>query len=132
MVLWKRVVALTVLMWLPLQGVAAIAMPFCRQADAPLAVGDASGGDHDHHGHHGDHHSQHDGDDHTAPAPSDDGIPLTCNDCGPCHLACAPAAVSAGTGAVVAVFTTERPFGEPSKPRAFIPEQPKRPPLLRG
>ena len=81
-----------VMLWLPLQGYAAVIMPFCQHA-----LGDAGGapmsGDQEHQHHdgkaaNGEHHHGH------------DTKGFACNDCGACHLACCssilPSPVSLG------------------------------------
>ena len=123
-------VALGVLLWLPLQGIAAVAMPFCRHAlNGPQSHAVASAIEHAAHRDHAA-HDGHDG--HDTHGPSDTGSSLRGNDCGACHLACAPAVAPAAAGTLLAPVASERLIADPSKPRAFIPEQPKPPPLQRG
>ena len=131
MVRWKSILALALVLWLPLQGIASVAMPFCRHAesaDAATSVGsDAHAADHASAVHLGDsqHHHPH-GDD---PKGVDYGFALSCNDCGACHLACAPAMTSALWGALALPPALQRISVDPPPPLAFVPEQPKRPPL---
>jgi hypothetical protein len=102
------------LIWLPLQGVAAAVMPFCDHQQAPVGSGD----------HHTDHHlAGHGPLDHSAASG-------TCDDCGVCHLACAPTVPSQAT--LPAVFlSAQRAAFECGAPPAFIPDLPQRPPLPR-
>lgn len=117
-------------LWLPLQGVAAVIMPFCKhslgnsgQSSAVhhAALDDHSGhSDHEQGGHHG-HDAQQ--------AHGDSGSMLTaCDDCGHCHLSCAftlpspalpnTAEISFATPQTVAVL-----------PRGIVPFLLNRPPL---
>lgn len=108
-------IVILVTLWLPLQGLAAAAMPFC--AHALTGHGKAS-----HHHHEGDSgagaaaHAGH----------SDEG--LQCNDCGPCHLACAPMmAIAVGCPLVTLSFHFS-PLLQ-TLPSGFVLEQPNPPPL---
>lgn len=83
----KLVLVLLMSLWLPLQGVAAVIMPFCKHSlanpDQPSAAHHAA--PEDHAGHSG-HHLGHDGQE----ADDSSGSMLTaCDDCGHCHLSCA-------------------------------------------
>src|SRR5262245_16276050 len=124
----RRLVLGLLLAWLPLQGFAAVAMPFCRHAlHTPVDASaghrhDGAAGGTEHRGHHGTASDE---------APST-GKPLTCNDCGACQLACAPAAPPAVGVAALAPTHAGVFAPEPCEPGGFIPEQPKRPPLTRG
>jgi len=110
------------MLWLPLQGFAAVAMPFCAHAlhDMP-ATADLQASDQDHHRHHSE------GSGHNADRLHPDGG-LACNDCGACHLACAPMlSGSVWLGADTASFDFR---SLPTRaPRVFTPEQPNPPPL---
>jgi hypothetical protein len=122
-----------VTLWLPLQGFAAVAMPFCShalQSPAPqsigatiaLQAGDANG---HHHGAAGAHHS--DVSAHGVKA-QHHASGFACNDCGACQLACAPMlSGSARLGADSASFDFLSFPAWP--PRVFTPEQPNPPPL---
>ena len=129
--LFRLTVAWFLLLWLPLQAVAAITMPFCAHAAPGHASGHAMAAQshREHHavdrpissrsGESGHHHGKGGG-----------SFPMNCNDCGACHLACSPTAprdvvvvADQGPGAVYAEFS-------PTLPPLFVPEQRKRPPLV--
>jgi hypothetical protein len=100
--------------WLPLQPMAALAMPFCQHGTQPSAM------EHDHASvHHAGHEPQH-----------TDGQAghLACSDCGACHLACAPVLTVSLT---LSAHVPARRFdlSPPLVPAAFAPEQPHPPPL---
>jgi len=123
----RRAIVLSfVLLWLPVQGLAAVAMPFCQHALGHSAAVQTSGADNDHQ-HHGQHHHH---DKHSSNADHSRDLPtgLSCNDCGSCHLACSPVVPCA----IVAVLPS---WGHVYNPRLlasdslFIPEQLKPPPL---
>lgn len=104
------------LLWLPLQGLAAAGMSYCRHDHTPPAVQAGMSG------HHGDHDCCHDQD---SPSASHQ---TPCDDCGYCHLAGAPALLTTPVGlgydasfSFKFVFDTHFPL--------FYPEQPQRPPL---
>jgi hypothetical protein len=110
------VVILLMALWLPFQAVVAVAMPFCQDmADSAPS-----------HQHHGEHHG-----DAGASGDPDDGnhaFPLQCNDCGPCHLACAP---MVGMAASIVVLPVSQHLC--ALPQAVPPartlDQPHPPPL---
>lgn len=116
-------------LWLPLQGYAAVAMPFCS-SNARAHAGKAVASAHQQDGHSG--HMNHDKVDHDAATGPDSGHgdadKLACNNCGPCHLACSPL-----------IFAVTPSLGAPGNPvfqpvsaeslYFFFPEQPQRPPL---
>ena len=118
----------TVLMtlWLPLQAVAAVTMPFCEQGQgqAPANHESPVGGDVPLHHHDGSQpaHSDHPATGHQ------DSSPLQCNGCGPCHLACAP---MLGVAVAIAVAQPSYRFSPLAQvvPPAYSPEQPNPPPL---
>jgi len=117
-------------LWLPLQGFAAVAMPFCKHAMhgmASIGAGNGHAGQQTvaQHAHHrpgittdgatpGTHHQG--------------SVGLDCNDCGACHLACAPAVLPAQRDLVAMGGKHYTPVS-PSIPPLFVPEQHKRPPL---
>lgn len=127
----RSLIAVLMVLWLPLQGFAAVAMPFCKHAmhgTQSIAPG---------HGHPGQqavaehaHHRAAATSEHgTPPSPHTHGsVGLDCNDCGACHLACAPAVLPAQKDLLV-VSGEHYPEVSPSVPPLFIPEQHKRPPL---
>ena len=108
----RRLVLILVMLWLPLQGMAAVVMPFCKQAH-PAAAG------------HADHHAHQAQDQHRLPASH------ACDDCGVCHLACAPAVPSEAALSLAPPATEHATFEPRGQPR-FIPDQPQRPPLARA
>ncbi len=132
MVRWKSILVLALLLWLPLQGIASVAMPFCRHAES-MQASTAHGSD----SHAGTHDpATHAGGDtgHPYPMGADphggvEGSNLSCNDCGSCQLACAPVMASALWSMLAPPATSERIAMDPSALLTFIPEQPKRPPL---
>jgi hypothetical protein len=110
------------MLWLPLQAVAAVSMPFCAHAlpaDAAYAAVQQhrhSGSMPDSHGHQADQH----------PAAGS----LQCNDCGACNLACAPAVPASAMLPLAAPVTAEPDFLVQSY-GLFVPEQPQPPPNSR-
>jgi hypothetical protein len=111
-------------LWLPLHGVAAVAMPFCQHA------AHETGAQPDTAQHHAAQPADHRHSAAHQQAADQNGLlsNLDCGDCGPCHLACSPlAACGAPTVAVpgAEIFS----LLVPCSPSLFVPEQPKRPPL---
>jgi hypothetical protein len=115
-----RLIIAFLLFWLPLQGWAAVVMPFCRHAthSTAAAVGTDRAG---HDGHAYDHSG--------SPAHSAcDGFDSTCDDCAACHLACAPGMPSAPL--VVWMPSNAAQYQLLcATPSLFDPEQSKRPPV---
>lgn len=117
----RRIVAILILAllsaWLPLQPVAALAMPFCDHDQGEQAHSSAA--------HVGSHHAGHGHGDEQA---SGAGVLPGCNDCGPCHLACAPmlgASLTLGADVPARDF---RPFPH-AVPASLALDQPHPPPL---
>jgi hypothetical protein len=110
----RSLALLLLLIWLPLQGVAAIAMPFCGHQQVPAG---AAGG------HDGDHH-EHASADHAVP-------PGNCDDCGVCQLACAPAMPSQSSLPAMSAATQRATFVR-GMPPPFVPDPLQRPPLARA
>ena len=107
------------LLWLPLQGFAATAMPFCRHNHNPQAAMQIGM----HHDHQGDNCCH----EHGAPSSSSQ---TQCDDCGYCHLGGAPALLPTLFGFNdTAGFSFKFVFD--SYLSHFFPEQPQRPPLAR-
>jgi hypothetical protein len=117
---FRRLVLCLLIAWLPVQGLAAVAMPFCKH----MQDGSGShrimpaGNDHHQHGGHGeelDHHAGFAG--------------IACDDCSACHLASGSLMLTADV--VIVEIRAEHAL----HPRAcalryfFFPEQPSRPPL---
>jgi len=111
------------MLWLPLQAVAAVSMPFCMHG---IAAGAALAPSQEHH-HHGEavpaagRHGTHD-DQHSAA-----GDLQPCNNCGACNLACAPAVPAAGV-VLNAPSAAIQPQFSRQFPELFVPEQPQPPP----
>jgi hypothetical protein len=134
---WRSILSVLIALWLPLQGYAAVAMPFCqhRMAAASVHPGIA-----DHSRHHHDGHSDMTrshaqgsisqsadaGSQQTAVMGETSG--LACNNCGVCHLVCAPAIVSiVSVSLLIAGSVLESALAD--APQFFYPEQAQRPPL---
>jgi hypothetical protein len=125
MSLFRRLLLVFLVAWLPLQGWAAVAMPFCKHGLGHSSGAQTAGSDDERqlqrvHAHH-DHDS---GD-----TPTNAGHGLSCNDCGACHLACSSSLVSAAI--VIGVPAVLRNYRLPPVPSLYLfyPEQPNRPPL---
>lgn len=114
----RKVIILFLVFWLPLQGVAALAMPFCEHMAAGVAHEHAQVQHDGHDAHHG-------GGDGNA-AHGDDANQAPCDQCGLCHIACAQA-VPPGGGAVAAsaqpmhIPFAETPYASPSPEPLFRP-----------
>jgi hypothetical protein len=108
----RRLVLILVVLWLPLQGMAAVVMPFCKQAQ-PAAAG------------HAPPHEHQAGKQHQPP------VLHGCDDCGVCHLACAPGVPSEVALTLELTATGPARFKAQAPPR-FVPDQPRRPPLARA
>lgn len=107
------------LLWLPLQGLAAAGMSFCRHDHTPPAATQHADDPSAHLAH--DCCPQHDG------ASASDQQQNLCDDCGYCHLGAAPALLPAAVSlAGAASFSFKFPFH--SAFSLFYPEQPQRPP----
>jgi ferredoxin len=124
----RRLVVSFLLLWLPLQGLAAVTMPFCRHAlDAdtqPAAQPQA----HAQHSHHAQEHGAPVQERHAA----DDPGGLACNDCGACHLACAAVMLSEPPVHTLALAAARVNLPPPLSPPALVLDQPNPPPLSRG
>jgi hypothetical protein len=114
------------MLWLPLQAVAAVSMPFCAHAGSRDAAHAAVPERHHHTGSMpgSDGHGQEQSDQHRHPAA---GSLQQCNDCGACNLACAPAVPASVVLALAAPATVEPDFLAQSC-GLFVPEQPQPPP----
>ena len=121
---WRTFVLSVVVLWLPVQGFAAIAMPFCQHALGHSSAAQTNGthGDHNQHNHH---HEKASGNSDQSNGPP---IGLSCNDCGSCHLACAPVVPCAALALVSSWGHVYNPL-LPASDSLFIPEQLKPPPL---
>jgi hypothetical protein len=118
----RSTIALLMMLWLPLQGFAAVAMPFCQHAMQGTMAGAQLDARHAAHQHH-----QPGAMDSSQPTHSG-GALFACNDCGVCHLACTPAAPSS-----VLRMNSDATYAYtdriPALPSLFIPEQLHPPPL---
>lgn len=115
---WLRMLPLLITaLWLPLQAVAAIAMPFCRHAAEQAVPLDAAGAEAHCHGHGGDDNP-----------PPDIAADQDCDGCELCHLAGAgymlPAMVVAESLPPARDFVARPVLASPS----HIPEPPQHPP----
>lgn len=123
---WKSFNCVLIALWLPLQGYAAVAMPFCQHSMAGTS-GAPTSADHAHltDAHAGMHHD--DTGDPQASVVNEAGG-LACDNCGACHLACAPAIFAlVSVSLLVAGSVFESALTD--SPHIFYPEQPQRPPL---
>ena len=118
---FRRLVLCFIILWLPVQGFAAIAMPFCKHALGHSAVAQTASDPHEHHQHHKHQGEAADGNLH--------GSGLMCDDCGACRLACSALVVPVVL--ILCVPVAQSSFVLPSATplHSFFPEQPCRPPL---
>ena len=134
---WRSILSVLIALWLPLQGYAAVAMPFCQRNMAAAST-NAGNADHSQHRHDGHSHTGHGVDrgsisqsadaDSPQTAAMGDASGLACNDCGTCHLACAPAIVTiVSVPLLIAGSVLESDLAD--SPYFFYPEQAQRPPL---
>ena len=121
-----RSIVFMLLLWLPLQGLAALTMPFCRHALDAGAQQAAHGQADAEHAHH-DHGTPTD-----QPRPGDQQGGLSCNDCGACHLACAAVMLPAPVLGTLAAVAGRLHAAPPLAPPAFVLDRPYPPPLMRG
>jgi hypothetical protein len=123
---WQSILTALMILWLPLQGYAALTMPFCKHGFHLSASGQAPA--HVHSAAHapdsGLHHAKHAGLQHHAGAAGT----MVCNDCGVCHLAGSPAA-PASPGAIELIGAEYFVQFSPTLPPLFVPEQRTPPPL---
>ena len=124
-------------LWLPLQGYAAVAMPFCQHSMAAASThAENSGHSQHHHGSHADrtHGETQDNTPQSAEAGSlqtvamGEASGLACNNCGACHLACAPA-IAAIVSVPLLITGSVLESALADSPHFFYPELPQRPPL---
>lgn len=112
------------MLWLPLQAIAAVSMPFC------LHGGMAGVAQTSVHGHH-HHEDSTPGPGHNERQPSDQhsaaGDLQQCNNCGACNLACA-AAVPVSPPVLAAIAIAAPPYFSADSLGLFIPDQPQPPP----
>jgi ferredoxin len=134
---WRCILSVLIALWLPLQGYAAVAMPFCQHSmGAASTHAENFGHSRDHHDSHSDRtrgdaqdndfQSAETGSPQTAAMGEASG--LACNNCGACHLACAPAIVAImSVPLLIADSVLESALVD--SPQRFYPEQPQHPPL---
>ena len=114
------------MLWLPLQAIAAVSMPFCPHGGMAGVPHSSVHAHHQHEsstpvsGHDGNHHG------HQHPA----GALEHCNNCGACNLACAPAVTVSAVLLPGIAITVPLHFSGHS-PGLFIPDQPQPPPNSR-
>lgn len=117
-------------LWLPLQGMAAVTMPFCKHSmtvsragahavEHPVAHGEQTAHDHDAHHAQMAHGVGHDATQSLA----------ACDDCGQCALSGASTLPAAGFQASSAL-TAAAPYSIPSAFADVVPHRLNRPPLL--
>lgn len=123
----RKFVIIVLMLWLPLQALAAVSMPFC----AGMA-GSAPTSAHAHHQHEGStpagnsYGSAHSDHRHAAA-----GTLQQCNNCGACNLACA-LGVPVSTQLLTQVAPTVQLHFSAHSPGLFIPDQPQPPPNSRS
>ena len=135
MIRWKPILSVLIALWLPLQGYAAVAMPFCQHSMARDSTHQANA-DHSRHRHDG--HSGHitqtgvpndiAGISHTDHVGNDDVSGLGCNNCDTCHLACSPV-ISAVVPLHLSIGGSVLESAPADVPPFYYPEQLQRPPL---
>lgn len=114
----KRLVALALMLLLPLQVMAGIVMPFCKQAMDQQAMAQQ---------HLGDGHAMHQHDAGDDQHHHDSG-PSNCDGCGLCHLACA-GFLPMTPSLAMALNDGASPTRHNTLLTSVIPQQPQRPPL---
>jgi hypothetical protein len=132
---WKSILSVLITLWLPLQGYAAVAMPFCQysMARASSHCADADHSQHRYDGYPG-HIAQTDvpddiiGISHTNDVGNDDAGSLGCNNCDNCHLACSPV-ISAVVPVYLSIGGSVLESAPVDVPPFYYPEQLQRPPL---
>ena len=134
---WRSILSVLIALWLPLQGYGAVAMPFCQHSMAAASAhpGNAGHSQHQHDGHSDmtrgdaqDSSSQSGDADSPQTAVVGEASGLACNNCGACHLACAPAILAiVSVPLLIAGSVLESALAD--SPHLFYPEQPQRPPL---
>ena len=115
------------MLWLPLQAIAAVSMPFCPHGGT---AGVAQTSVHSHHQHQDStaasgHHGGQPGDQHPTA-----GALEHCNNCGACNLACAPAVPVSPVLLSGVAITVQLHFSADSR-GLFVPDQPQPPPNSR-
>ena len=113
----KKLVLVLLIAVLPVQALAAIVVPLCKQGIATSVVAVAD-------------HTQHDGDHHDAPAPGHEH-PFTAGEVGSDHCGVGFAfAIPMMSAGLAPAATAERSWFAAAYRSGFIPEQPQRPPLV--
>ncbi|HTS53006.1 MAG TPA: hypothetical protein VMH26_07015 [Burkholderiales bacterium] len=132
---WRSVLSVLMILWLPLQGLAAHTMPFCKhghrtppaRVTGPANVHPAAQQVHRDvvSNPHSQPHPAARAGTHRHGGPSGD---LACDDCDVCELACSPAAPASPNAVEPAGAQAFTRFS-PTLPPLFVPEQRNRPPL---
>jgi ferredoxin len=134
---WRSILSVLIALWLPLQGYTAVTMPFCQHSMAMASAhfGNAGHSRHHHDGHSDMTHSHAQGSasqsadaDSSQTAVMGEASGLACNNCGACHLACAPAIVAVVFFPLL-IAGSVLESARADSPQFFYPEQPQRPPL---
>jgi len=116
---WLRLLPLLITaLWLPLQAVAAVAMPFCRHAAEQAAAADAMT--------HEEHCPGHAMESAAVPAAID--CDQDCDGCELCHLASAGYMPAAAATAVQPLVGRDFQLRPVLASRSFVPEPPQHPP----
>ncbi len=114
----RKLILAFLLLWLPLQGFAATGMSYCRHDHTPAPAHAAM---HDQHAMAGGHDCCHNQDASSAPQQT------SCDDCGYCHLGCAPALLPTAVGLTDGAGFSFK-FSFDTRFPLIFPEQPQRPP----
>lgn len=123
----RFLIAVLMIAWLPLQGWAAVAMPFCQHGHDHGDATSARSADHGHGAQADDAGpTGHLRDAHTASGKAPGAL---CSDCGPCHLACASSLASTQISVPLAPMARIYPQVAHRSLVLFYPEQPNPPPL---
>lgn len=135
----KRLLLFVLVLWLPLQTVAAFAMPYCHRlaAGAGTAPGAEQVADHAHHAHHGQHdatcHQEHASpachDQDQDPADGAGAAGNLCDDCTLCHLAHGGTLLNPSTARHVDPRAFDYAAPPLSAARSHIPEPSLEPPI---
>lgn len=105
--------------WLPMQAVAAAAMPFCRHGEAHKTVQATAAAEHC--------HLQDQQPRESLPSP-DDSHGMSCDDCGFCHLAASGFLPAPDHVGMIIGLGREFRLHIELAPPSYIPEPPQRPP----
>jgi hypothetical protein len=130
MLRWRTLIVLMMSLWLPVQGMAAVVMPFCKyslvttEATAQAVKHSSEHDAHAAHRHHGDHgQATHDNDSSANP------FVIACDDCGQCALSAAYTLPTAGFQASSVLIAVPPQSISPAL-AGIVPHRLNRPPLL--